>query len=367
MRIILCVTSDIATDQRVNRIAHSLKKIPADILITGILFPASLSLPDELFQTHRIRLIFKKGPLFYSEFNIRLFFYLLFSRADILVANDLDTLPAVFLASIVKRIPLVYDSHEYFTELPELVDRRHVKRIWEKLESLILPRIRHAYTVSPSIAADYGKKYRIRMSVIRNLPMRNADIPRGNSLRKRDEKLLIYQGALNMGRGLENAIRAMQFLENTSLLIAGSGYYENVLRELTQSLKLHEKVRFLGRIRPEKLIHYTAQADLGISLEEHKGLNYYYALPNKLFDYIQAQIPVLVSDMPEMVAIVKNYGVGRIVNSVNPKELAEVFNEMLNDESMKKQWKINLAKAAMELCWENEEQKLLDIYRNIPL
>ena len=205
------------------------------------------------------------------------------------------------------------------------------------------------------------------MSVIRNLPMRNADIPRGNSLRKRDEKLLIYQGALNMGRGLENAIRAMQFLENTSLLIAGSGYYENVLRELTQSLKLHEKVRFLGRIRPEKLIHYTAQADLGISLEEHKGLNYYYALPNKLFDYIQAQIPVLVSDMPEMVAIVKNYGVGRIVNSVNPKELAEVFNEMLNDESMKKQWKINLAKAAMELCWENEEQKLLDIYRNIPL
>jgi glycosyltransferase involved in cell wall biosynthesis len=317
------------------------------------------------YQAHRMRLFFKKGPLFYCEYNFRLFFYLLFTKSDILVANDLDSLPAVFLASKIKRYPLVYDSHEYFTELPELVNRRSVRKIWELIEALLLPGLKHAYTVSPSIAKAYQKKYGLRMHVIRNLPCRTKAIEIEPTIRHGKEKILIYQGALNMGRGLESAIRAMQYVEHASLVIAGSGYFESELRELTKSLKLHEKVRFIGRIRPEELIQFTRQADLGISLEENKGLNYFYALPNKLFDYIQAQIPVVVTNMPEMAAIVNQYGVGRVVNSPEPEKLAEVFNEMLTDDLMRKTWKENLAQAASELCWENEEIRLLEIFSKI--
>jgi glycosyltransferase involved in cell wall biosynthesis len=203
------------------------------------------------------------------------------------------------------------------------------------------------------------------MHVIRNLPVKLKDLTEGPALRRNGERLIIYQGALNMGRGLELAIRAMQYIENCRLLIAGSGYYEKELRELVLSLNVGERIRFLGRLRPEELLNYTVQADLGISLEENKGLNYYYALPNKLFDYIQAQIPVLVSDLPEMSAVINAFEVGKTTNTDDPHELASVINQMMTDEDLRNHWKQGLKKASAELCWENEEKKLLEIYREL--
>ncbi len=311
-------------------------------------------------------MLFRKGPLFYAESNIRLFFNLLPASADLLVANDLDTLTAVFLAALIKRLPVVYDSHEYFTELPELVHRPRVKKIWTLLESSMLPRIRYASTVSASIAFEYRRKYGINMHVVRNLPNRMESLPLPQvSLRQRQERIIMYQGSLNAGRGLEVAIRAMCCMENSLLVIAGSGYLEGELRKLVGSLALHEKVRFLGRIPPEDLRKYTVQADLGISLEENLGLNYYYALPNKLFDYIQARVPVLVSGLPEMASVVEKYKVGMITDSRDPVQLAEVFSSMLEDHAQRKKWKDNLELAAAELCWENEEPALLDLYSRI--
>jgi glycosyltransferase involved in cell wall biosynthesis len=363
MRIILCVTNDIATDRRVDRIALSLMKIPADVLLYGLSFPNSMPLPKYEYQTYRIKMRCKKGPFFYAEYNVKLFFRLLFSKADLLVANDLDTLSAVFLASRIRRLPVVYDSHEYFTELPELIGRRWVKKVWENLETIMLPRIKYAYTVSASIASEYKRKYGINMQVIRNLPFRIESIQlTATSLKKDGKKIIIYQGSLNRGRGIELAIRAMQFVENVRLVIAGMGYIENELKELTSSLTLNEKVHFIGRILPEELWQYTAQADLGISLEEKLGLNYYYALPNKLFDYIQARIPVLVSDLPEMESVVNKYQIGRVIRSGEPLELALVFNEMLTDHKKRQVWQSNLERASGELCWENEESILMDVY-----
>ncbi|HEX2396404.1 MAG TPA: glycosyltransferase, partial [Bacteroidales bacterium] len=172
MRIIFCVTNDIVTDQRVNRIAQTLHKLPSEIVIAGIRRPASLPLNENAFEYHRFKMFFKKGPLFYMEYNVRLVFYLLFSNAGILVANDLDTLPAVYLASVIKKRPVVYDSHEYFTELPELVGRKTIRNIWKGIENLILPKIKYCYTVSDSIASEFNRKYGIAMRVVRNLPIR---------------------------------------------------------------------------------------------------------------------------------------------------------------------------------------------------
>jgi glycosyltransferase involved in cell wall biosynthesis len=364
MRIVLCVTSDIATDQRVNRIALTLKKISSDIRIVGTKFPGSLPPPSNGVKFHRIRMLFLKGPMFYAEFNIRLFFFLLFSPNQIIVSNDLDTLPASFLVSRIKRIPLVYDSHEYFTGLPELVNRKWVRGIWKGMEKLMMPHIRFAYTVSQSIAKEYHDQYGIPMVVIRNLPYRK-DIQEVESTRKNREKRILYQGALNAGRGLEMAIRAMQYVPNAKLFIAGSGYLEKELRELTRYLKLHDKVRFLGRIPPVKLIRYTADADLGISLEENMGLNYYYCLPNKLFDYIQAQIPVLVSNLPEMAAIVQEYQIGSIIETYDCQVLADKLIAMLSDEKQRMIWRKNLEMASKILCWENEETRLLSIFEQV--
>ncbi|MBN1143766.1 MAG: glycosyltransferase [Bacteroidales bacterium] len=366
MRIILCVTNDVVTDCRIGRIAASLLKLPAEVAIIGLLLPNSPALPEYAYKTIRIRMMFRKGPLFYAEYNTRLFFKLLFCSADLLVANDLDTLAAVYAASFFKRLPVVYDSHEYFTELPELVNRPWVKKAWGMLESFLLPRMRYASTVSPSIASEYRRKYGVNMHLVRNLPYRMEHLPIPQiSLRRHQEKIIMYQGSLNSGRGLETAIRAMQFTENSTLVVAGSGYLEGELRELVNSLALHEKVKFLGRVPPEVLREYTIQADLGISLEENLGLNYFYALPNKLFDYIQARVPVLISGLPEMTAIVKKYEVGMTTDIHDPAQLANVFSLMLEDNSQREFWKARLELAAAELCWENEEPVLLDLYKRV--
>ncbi len=365
MRIILCVTNDIATDRRVDRIAQSLMKLFTEVLVVGRIQTRSMDLVDYPYQTRRLSLLFNKGPFFYAEFNIRLFFLLLFKKADILVANDLDTLPAVFLASNIRKLPVVYDSHEYFTEVPELIGRNGVKRIWECVEAFILPHLKYACTVSASVASEYHRKYGISMQVIRNLPFRSENLQSPFALKKNNESLIIYQGSLNMGRGLEATIRAMQYIENARLYIAGTGDIETSLKELTRSLALDEKVCFAGRIPAVELPYYTVQADLGISLEEKLGLNYYYALPNKLFDYIQARIPVLVADLPEMKAVVLRYQIGKVTSTQDPYELSLLITEMLTDNKQRQAWKSNLESAARELCWENEESVLLGLFSNV--
>jgi len=364
MHIILAVTNDISTDQRVIRTACTLHKMDAHVTLIGRRLIPKNPDSDPRFHAIRMKLLFNKGPLFYAEYNIRLFFRLLALKADILVSNDLDTLPAVYLASKIKNTNLVYDSHEYFTEVPELTHRRLVRRIWEKIESLLLPHVRFASTVSPPIADAYCRKYGIHMEVIRNLPFRkNLQSEPIVRLRKQSEKIIIYQGTLNMGRGLEIAIKAMQFTHNMLLVIVGQGDVEKDLKELTQSLGLNQKVIFTGRISPDKLYDFTVQADLGISLEEDRGLNYRFALPNKVFDYIQAGIPVLVSDLPEVKSLVTQYDIGMINTSSTPEELGALFTRILGNEEKIRYWKINLKKAAAELCWENEEQKLITLYK----
>ncbi len=365
MKICLTVTNDIATDQRINRIALSLCKLNASVTVVGRKRKQSSQLQLSNLNFKRFSLLFNKGPLFYACYNIRLFFYLLFHKYDILVANDLDTLPANYLVSKLKKVKLVYDSHEYFTEVPELVGRERVKKIWETMERWMLPKIQYSYTVCQSIADIYSLKYDIAMQVIRNLPEKQEKPIIIEKIRTGDEKIILYQGSVNIGRGLELMIEAVNFLTNIKFVIIGDGDIKKQLADLVTKKGVEGKVIFLGRITPDNLASYTIQADIGISLEENLGLNYYYALPNKLFDYIQANIPVLVSDFPEMGTLVKKYDIGETTLVRKPEALAKIIKSMLNDKSKMKMWKENTKKTAAELCWENEEKKLLDFYTNL--
>jgi glycosyltransferase involved in cell wall biosynthesis len=366
MKVIISVTNDIITDQRVNKIALSLQKLRVEIVIVGRKIKRKVQITSKPDKHKLLRLIFNKGPLFYAEYNIRLFFFLLLKKVDILVANDLDTLLANYLVSRIRKKKLVYDSHEYFTEVPELVGRDFVKRVWSGIEKWILPKIKYSYTVCESIARIYSEKYNINMHVVRNLPVHIRDLPKpGVTIRQANEKIIIYQGALNLARGMELAIQAMKFIDNAKLIIIGDGDITADLQQLADEYELNNKVIFYERMPYDELMAYTAQADLGISLEEKMGLNYYYSLPNKLFDYIQARIPVLVSDFPEMAKIVNDYGVGLTVNTSDPGQLASVFKEMLENQDKRKLWKQNLEKAAVKLCWEKEEKRLLEIYSEI--
>lgn len=360
-KIIVSVTSDLVSDNRVHKVCTTLHNMGFNVLLIGRKLPKSLPVQSRNYKTKRFRLIFRKGPLFYAEFNFRLLLFHLISKSDILLSNDLDTLPASYIASKIKNKPLVYDSHEYFTEVPELIGRPRVKKIWEWLERKMVPKIKTAFTVCNSIARIYEEKYGTPFKVVRNIPVA-AEIPAKTEKSENVEKIILYQGAVNIGRGLEQAILAMKFIENARLIIAGDGDIKSDLQNLVIKENLQIKVKFTGRLSIEELAKLTPQADLGLSIEEDLGLNYRFALPNKLFDYIQAQVPVLITNLPEMATIVNQYNIGEITTSLKPQFLAEKITDALNNLEKRNLWKRNLPLAAKELTWENEEKVIRELF-----
>lgn len=363
-KVSLSVINDLVTDNRVHKVSVSLMKMGFEPVLIGRILPESQPVQRE-YATQRMRLLFRKGPQFYFEYNCRLFFRLLKIKPDIFVANDLDTLPANYLASHLRRKPLVYDSHEYFTEVPELIGRPVVRAIWKMIEKWLVPKVSAAYTVSGSIAEAYHDLYGVNFRVVRNLPScLPSEIAKSEKVTVPEApKIILYQGALNLGRGIEAAIRAMHFMDDAELWLAGDGDITEQLKELVAEQQLEQKVKFLGRLPLQELQEITRKADLGISLEEDLGLNYRFALPNKLFDYIQAGVPVLVSNLPEMKRVVEQYQIGVIAESHQRKELAEKMKSALFNPEKIAEWKKNLAVAAGELCWEKQEEELLQIYQ----
>ena len=358
-RILIAVTNDLSGDQRIHRIAGTLHDAGHDVRVVGRVLPRSLPLAPRPYRTHRMRLMFRRGKLFYLEYNFRLFFFLLFAKADVINANDLDTLLGGYWAARLTGAELIYDSHEYFTEVPELIHRPGARSVWLLLEKWLFPRIQKAYTVNASIAAIYREKYGMDVQVVRNLPLRkDFPEPPGSG-----EKILLYQGALNLGRGLELLIDSMAHLPDFRLWIAGRGDVDAQLRAQVKQKNLIERVSFLGFVPLEDLHRITAEASLGLSIEEDLGANYHFASPNKVCDYIQAGVPVLVSDLPEMRALVTAYEVGHVLDSRdrNPEALAARIRELFQSGALAR-WRENCRQAAAELTWEREQEKLLQIY-----
>ncbi len=365
MKVIVSVTNDLFTDQRVHKVCTFIQNQGHEVLLVGRLRDNSMEL-NRTYQTKRFRLPFDTGPFFYASYSIRLFWFLLFSKCDILVSNDLDTLLPNYLASKFKRKKLVYDSHEYFTEVPELVNRPRTQAIWEGIERIIFPKLKQVYTVNQSIAAKYEAKYGVPLLVVRNVS------PKWNQSRLKTKKelgipedkfVLIFQGAgINIDRGGEEAVQAMQYLENAVLLFVGDGDVVSYLKELTSTLKLQEQVFFFGKKSYAEMMNYTHHADLGLTLDKDTNINYRFSLPNKVFDYMHANTPILASDLVEVKKIVIGYEIGEIIQSHDPIALAWSIKEIQNNPTKLLRWKQNCLKASSFENWETEVQKLAAFY-----
>lgn len=360
--------NDLLTDQRVHRTCMVLVELGYEVVLVGRIRKSSPVMDPRPYKAIRMRLVFDKGPLFYAEYNIRLFLFLLFRRADILFSNDLDTLPANWLVHKFRRIPIIYDSHEYFTETPELIHRKWVKSTWEWIEKSIVPRLKMMITVNGSIAGEYHRKYGIRTEVVRNLPSSGTSI--GAITRKElglpeNRRIVLLQGSgINIHRGAEELIMAMQYLTDVVLLIIGAGDVVPGLKKMVVSFHLEDKVKFIPRLPASLLPRYTAAADLGVTLDKDVSLNYRYCLPNKLFEYIHAGIPVLASPLPEIAAVIKEYNVGRLIESHDPEHIAGCIKSMLDDNEAMNRWRANTGKASRDLCWEEEKEKLANAIRS---
>lgn len=357
-KIIVSVTNDISTDQRVEKVCNTLYNAGYEILLIGKKETNSKPI-QRTYSTKRISVFFKKGFLFYAEFNLKLFLLILFTKKDLLLSNDLDTLLPNYMVSLLQKKNLIYDSHELFPEIPELVHRPFARNFWTRMESTILPNLKNTYTVCDSIANFYNSKYQTNFKTILNLPTKKQLITSKFPFNHTDKKIILYQGAVNMGRGLELMLNVLPFLENCIFVIIGHGDIFDSLKKEVALKNLEHTIYFLGKISPNELHQLTPLANLGISIEEDLGLNYRYALPNKIFDYIQAEVPILVSNLPEMRKIVIDYHVGEFVEDRDPKKLANQIEQALS-----KDFSDALKKAKERLIWEHQEEQLLSIFKN---
>ncbi len=368
-KAIVSVTNDLFTDQRVHKVCLFLTKNGYDVTLVGRLQRKSLLMDERSYKTRRLNVLVEKGAVFYALFNLRLFFFLLYNKAELLVSNDLDTLLPNYLVSKLKNIPVVYDSHEYYCGVPELMNRLFVKSVWHYIERNIFPKLKHVYTVNNSIAKLYSEEYKVEIGVVRNVPMYQPV----SKLTSREElnlpvdiPLIIFQGAgINIDRGAEEAVLAMEFVKDAMLLIIGSGDVIEYLKEMAQRHELKDKIIFLPKLPFAVLKQYTMQAAVGLTLDKDTSPNYQYSLPNKLFDYIHAGVPVLASPLIEVKRIVEQYQVGELIESHDPKHIADKINSMLSNKEQLNTWKENTVKVAQELNWQEEEKVLVQIYNPV--
>lgn len=367
-KIIVSVTNDLYTDQRVRRVCEFLVANNYDVTLCGRLLKNSKPLTKTAYKTKRFKLPFTNGALFYAAYNIRLFFYLISNKSDVLLANDLDTLLASHLANKFKRRGrLYYDSHEYFAGVPELMARPKIQKAWRSIEKMALPKVDKMYTVNISIADLYKDEYkRNDIKVVRNI----SDVKVLDTSKSKtelglplDKRIVIIQGAgINIDRGAEEAIEAIKLVDNCVLIFVGDGDVIPELKAQVKTEKLEEKVLFFGKRPYNELMNFTALSDIGLSLDKDTNINYRYSLPNKIFDYIHANIPLIVTDLVEVKRIVETHSVGIVLSEFTASNLANAMTTLLEDKVLYDKCKENTVIVSQTLNWENECEVLRGIY-----
>lgn len=355
--IYFTVTTDLNYDQRMIRICTSLCNAGYEVHLIGRNTRKSLPLGKQPFQQKRLNLIFETGKLFYIEYNIRLFFYLLFKKMDAICAIDLDTILPCYLVSTLKNKQRFYDAHELFCEMKEISSRPMIYRVWKKLEKMMVPKFPLGYTVNKPIAEEFFKIYGVRYQVIRNIallkPLKAATPT---------EKYLLYQGALNEGRSFETLIPAMKEIP-CKLIICGEGNFSNQARALVKKHQLEDKVIFKGMLLPEELKTITRNAYMGLTLFDPQGLSNYYSLANRFFDYLHAGIPQICVDYPVYREINQSLPFALLIEDISSENISRTVNNLLNNELMYNELASNCIKARESFNWQQEEKILVEFYK----
>ncbi len=362
-KICFTVSNDLNYDQRMIRICSTLSKAGYHVQLIGRNKKSSPALFPRNFEQKRLNCFFEKGKLFYLEYNLRLFLYLMLVHFDAVCSIDLDTILPGYTAATFKRKIKIYDAHEFFTEVPEVVERPKVQKIWEWIGKKTIPKYNYCYTVCDSLKDVFKKKYHVDFEVIRNVPFRRAEKPSLNSFKT--PVVLLYQGALNDGRGLEELMHTLPLVNNVVLKIAGEGDLSAILRQLSKTLQLERRVHFLGYLSPEQLQKETQKADIGLNLLQNKGLNYYYSLANKFFDYMQALKPSINMNFPEYSRINQTYDVSVLVDDLLPETLKNALEKLTQNPAFYRQLQENCLQASEIFVWEKEAEKLIHFYTTL--
>ena len=371
MRICMVAFTDLHFDYRIYREATSLRRAGHEVVIIASAFTSAPLEGWDDFEIHlipidRSRSLRRLYPFFWQ----RAYPLLLAARPDAFHAHDLDALgPAVRSARRLDR-PLVYDSHEFWIEQSSLVNRPLMRTFWSILEKRLIKRVDRVITVSTSIAESLHARYGLdKVVVLRNLPLFRKKV-QSNRIRETldlpaDRPIVLYQGGFLTENGLREQIEAAADFGDAALVLIGDGPSEKALHQQVRDSGLQDRVFFIPRVPFHQLHSYTCSADLGLCLIKGTGKSFYYSLPNKLFEYMMAGLPVLASNFPEMQRVVQETQTGVTINPTDVIAIRQQVGELLADEQRRLAYGRACLDAAQHYHWEQEANQLTQLYSTL--
>lgn len=368
-KVIITFLGNIDYDTRCNNLFNTLDSQGFDVEFIGFDW-----LTENFKSVKGKRTVYKlsKKPIsifFYIKFYSTLKLHLLSKKFDIIFAEDLYCLPVCVVVAKMKKAKVIYDCRELFGFLAGLKNKKLVQKFWSIIEKLFINKANLVLTTGEMDSEFIRNHYQITNDlVIRNLPLyRKTDSPFDyySALKiEKSKKVLLYQGVVLHGRGLKMIFDFLQTTNDFVLVVAGGGEMLSFYRDLAEKLHISEKVFFIGKIPQEKLISYTTGAFIGLALIENISLSYYYALPNKLFEYIMAEIPVIATDLPQMKKIIDEFKVGLTIKENDIEQIKQSLYKLKDDESYYNQLKYNCRIASQTLNWENGIIPLMTYLKN---
>ncbi|MBK8819198.1 MAG: glycosyltransferase [Saprospiraceae bacterium] len=357
-KIFCSVTNDLNQDQRMYRICNSLSEAGYEVWLTGRIKANSPPLLERCYKQKRLYCFFDRGFLFYAEFNIRLLFWFMTKKIDLVYAVDLDTLLPAYLYSKLFRKKFVFDCHEYFTETPELKNSPFKIRIWNTIAKVCIPASSFCFTVNDSLASLFSTLYKVPFISLYNVPDNSRPIIRNESPMK--NKTILYQGVLNQGRGLETLIEAMKFLPGMKLHLVGEGDISTALRRQALDSPVSHNIIFKGMLFGKDLEKETISSWIGINVLDINSKSYYYSLANKFFDYMYAGLPSIHMDFPEYRRIIDQYPLGLLLQNLKVETLVSAIKYLDHNPEVHAKMVQHCNQAIQHFTWKKEEIKLLE-------
>ena len=370
MHICMIVFGDLNYDFRVFREADALQASGHRVTVVALQSGRGLAAAWEAIEVRQIPVPAGLSLRFsYPYFWWRAAAVLRAIRADAYHAHDLDALLPASRAAFRLGVPLVYDSHELWTGQSSLVTRPWVRGFWERLERRLIKHATRIISVSEPIARELERRHAVEpVVVVRNMPP-FRDPVEGDVLRQQlglesNRMVLLYQGGFLTDNGLAELIAAMDDVPGADLVLLGGGPTEGALKAQVRELGLAERVHFVARVPFPDLHRYTCSADLGLCLIKPTGRSFYWSMPNKLFEYMMAGLPVVGSDLPQIQAVIESAGVGQCVQ-VTTRAIAEKLRTLLATPELLEQYAAASRASAERYCWECEQHRLIDLYAGL--
>lgn len=299
--------------------------------------------------------------------HLGLIYHLVKMQPDVIHSHDVNTLPTCWLASKISRSLLVYDAHEISTDREGY---RAYRGLIASIEKLIIPVADATITTTETRAKFFARAYRVpRPIVLQNRPrfklVEHSDFLRRRLQLNEEAPIVLYQGGLQPGRGLEDLVRVAKNLPVCHIVFVGGGRLCNHLQKMTQDLDLTEKVHFIPTVSLELLPTLTASADIGVQPLRNTCLNHFSTDSNKLFEYAMAGLPIVASDFPEIRRVINTHNIGKVFDPEKSGALFSTLEEIILDKELRAELSKNALGAAKKLSWEQQEMLLVNTYRNI--